>query len=48
MGGKYEVRYRVVDEHQPWSGEYTNSFWRFLKLLWVHRGKMIYFKVYFF
>jgi len=47
MGGKYEVRYRVVGEHQSWSSEYTNSFWEFLKLLWNHRGKVIYFKVFF-
>lgn len=44
MGGKYEVRYTGDDyctEH------HTNSFWEFLKLLWVHRGKIIYFRVFY-
>lgn len=44
MGGKYEIRYHD-DEWWHWRSEYTNSFWEFVKLLWFHRGRVVYFKV---
>jgi hypothetical protein len=43
MGGKYEVRYA---KGEYWDEQYTNNFWEFLELLWIHKGKIIYFRVF--
>lgn len=45
MGGKYEVRFAIDDDFIPYQTEYTNSFIEFIKLMFRHRKKLIYFTV---
>lgn len=45
MGGDYEVRFRVDDVRVPYQTEYTCSFWKFAKLMFVNRKRLIYFKI---
>jgi len=44
MGGKYEVRH-FVGENFNYTTEYTNSFIKFIKILLIYRGRVIYFTV---
>ena len=46
MGGKYEVRYAKGEYWDEQYTKYTNNFWEFLELLWIHKGKIIYFRVF--
>ena len=57
MGGKYQVRYKVKEdpseiedairykEHQEYTDLYTNNFWEFLKVLFIARGRLLFFTV---
>lgn len=48
MGGKYEVRYIYYDaDFSDYNTVFTNSFIKFVKLLFKHRKSLIYFKIMF-
>ena len=45
MGGKYEIRYEIEDEFVPYTSVYRNSFLEFLKIMIMHKNKIIYFTI---
>lgn len=49
MGGKYEVRYFLDDWFEPnqteYTSDFTNSFIKFMKIIFKQRKRLIYFTV---